>query len=60
ELKKLTIRYPHPLGEIVANYEVASGNLHADITLPAGLSGTFELHGKSHPLRGGKTELDLQ
>jgi alpha-L-rhamnosidase len=60
DLKKLTIRYPHPLGEIVARYEVAGGSLHAEITLPAGLGGTFEWHGTSHPLHGGKTDLDLQ
>jgi hypothetical protein len=60
DLKKLTVRYPHPLGEIVAHYEVAGGSLHAEITLPEGLNGTFEWHGKSHPLHGGKTNLDLQ
>jgi hypothetical protein len=60
DLQKLTIRYPHPLGEIVARYEVAGGSLHTEITLPVGLSGTFEWHGKSHPLHGGKTNLDLQ
>ena len=60
DLKKLTIRYPHPLGEIVAHYEEAGGSLHAEIILPADLSGTFEWHGKSHPIHGGKTNLDLQ
>ena len=60
DLKKLTVRYPHPLGEIVAHYEMAGGSLHAEITLPANLSGTFEWHGKSHPIHGGKTNLDLQ
>jgi alpha-L-rhamnosidase len=60
DLKKLTVRYPHPLGEIVTHYEMAGDNLHAEITLPAGLGGTFEWHGKSHPLHGGKTSLDLQ
>jgi hypothetical protein len=60
DLKRLTIRYPHPLGEIVAHYEVTGSGLHAEITLPAGLSGIFEWQGKSHPLHGGKTTLDLR
>jgi hypothetical protein len=55
DLKKLTIRYPHPLGEIVAQYEMTARGLHAEITLPAGLSGAFEWHGQSHPLSSGKT-----
>jgi alpha-L-rhamnosidase len=59
DLKKLTVRYPHTLGEIVAHYEVTGSGLHAEITLPSGLSGTFEWQGKSHPLRAGKTTLNV-
>jgi hypothetical protein len=59
DLKKLTVRYPHPLGEIVAHYEVTGSGLHAEITLPSGLSGTFEWQGKSHPLRAGATTLNV-
>jgi hypothetical protein len=59
-MKKLTIRYPHPLGEIVARYEVTARGLHAEITVPAGLNGSFEWHGQSHPLSAGKTTLDLR
>jgi hypothetical protein len=55
ELKKLSVRYPHPLGEIVAHYEVTGDGLHADVTLPSGLSGTFEWKGKSRPLQAGRT-----
>ena len=60
DLKKLTIRYPHPLGMIEAKYEVIGAGLHAEITLPTGLSGTLEWHGKSHPLAPGKATLNLQ
>jgi hypothetical protein len=60
DMKKLTIRYPHPLGEIVARYEVTARGLHAEITVPAGLNGSFEWHGQSHPLSAGKTTLDLR
>ena len=58
-LKKLTVRYPHPLGMIVANYEVTGQGLHAEITLPPGLGGTFEWHGKSHPLASEKATFDV-
>jgi alpha-L-rhamnosidase len=60
DLKKLTIRYPHPQGEIIAHYEIVGSALHAEITLPTGLTGTFEWRGKSHPLHGGKTNLEFQ
>ncbi len=59
DLKKLTVRYPHRLGEIVARYEVTARGLHAEITLPPGLHGSFEWQGQSHPLHGGKTNLEL-
>jgi alpha-L-rhamnosidase len=60
DLKKLMVRYPHPLGEIVARYEVTARGLHAEITLPPGLQGTLEWHGQSHPLGTGKTTFDVQ
>jgi alpha-L-rhamnosidase len=60
DLKKLTVRYPHPLGEIVAHYEMTSGGIHAEITLPPGLSGTFEWQGRSRVLRPGRTTLKIQ
>jgi hypothetical protein len=59
-LKKLTVRYPHPLGMIEAHYEVTGSGVHAEITLPPGLSGTWEWHGKSHPLAAGKAAFDVQ
>ena len=59
DLKKLTVRYPHPLGEIVVHYEVSGNSLHAEITLPPGLTGTFEWKGKSHILSGGTTTVNV-
>jgi alpha-L-rhamnosidase len=59
-LKKLTVRYPHPLGMIEAQYEVTSSGLHAEVTLPPGLSGTLEWHGKSLPLTAGKATFNVQ
>lgn len=60
DLKKLTIRYPHPQGMIEAHYELTGGGLRAEITLPPGLSGTFEWHGKSRPLAAGKATFNVQ
>lgn len=58
-LKKLAIRYPHPLGDIVAHYEVTGNGLHAEITLPPGLQGTFEWKGQIRNLSAGETTLNL-
>ena len=60
DLQKLDIRYPHPLGEIEAHYQVTGQTLHVQVTLPTGLSGTFQWHGKSHPLGAGITKFDVQ
>ena len=59
DLKKLTVRYPHPLGEIVGALRGDGELLQAEITLPAGLEGTFEWHGATHLLHAGKTTLEL-
>ena len=60
DLKKLTVHYPHPLGEIVAHYETTARGLHAEIILPSDLSGTFEWRGTSHPLRSGRTTFNVE
>lgn len=60
DLTKLNIRYPHPLGEIDAHYQVIGSGLHLQITLPNGLSGTFEWHGKSRNLRAGTASFTVQ
>jgi alpha-L-rhamnosidase len=60
DVKELTIRYPHPLGELVARYAVTSRGLHAEFNLPAGLLGTFEWQGQSHRLGAGKTTFNVQ
>ena len=59
DLKKLTVRYPHPLGEIVAHYEWEGELLKVEIILPAGLEGSFEWHGATHLLHAGRTTLVL-
>jgi alpha-L-rhamnosidase len=59
DLKKLTVRYPHPLGEIVAHYQWAGELLKVEILLPEGLEGSFEWHGTAHSLHAGKTTFVL-
>ena len=58
-LKQITIRYPHPLGEIVAHYTVTDKALHAEITLPPGLHGTFEWQGTTRLLPPGETTIAI-
>jgi hypothetical protein len=57
-LTTLTVRYPHPKGEIVAHYDrQQNGPLNAEITLPSGLSGSFVWAGVSHELHPGVNHL---
>lgn len=60
DLETLDIRYPHPLGEIEAHYQQTSRGMHVQVTLPPGLRGTFEWHGKSRPLESGVATFDVQ
>jgi len=48
---------PHPLGRIEVRYEQEATGLRATITLPEGLSGTFEYEGQVFPLREGSNQL---
>jgi len=53
-LRRADGRVPHPLGDIdVKLVREGERGLHAEVTLPSGLSGTFEWQGKSRPLREG-------
>ncbi len=62
-LKEVTARAPHPLGDIVVHCRrtgaPASHGLHAEITLPPGLQGTFVWQGMSRPLGPGETTIDV-
>jgi hypothetical protein len=42
------------------NYEVNGGELHAELELPAGLTGEFVWKGKTTALKGGRVVLDLR
>jgi hypothetical protein len=51
-------RVPHPLGDIDVGLVRSGGRgLRADVTLPAGLTGTFEWNGRREALQGGRQEL---
>jgi hypothetical protein len=66
-LPSLTATYPHPQGEIKVDYHytgprdshVRGGStLHADITLPGTLNGTFQFDGRSWPLHPGPNQIE--
>ncbi len=55
ELRRVSGTMPHPAGDISASYTVASdGRLSAQITLPAGVEGTFRWKGREWPLGPGE------
>jgi hypothetical protein len=59
-LRRLSAAVPHPLGgEIAVELDRAAGPLRAVVTLPAGVTGTFQWSGSEHPLRPGRQELRL-
>jgi hypothetical protein len=57
-LQRAEGRIPHPLGDIeVALERVGADGVRGVVTLPAGLSGTFEWGGKRIPIRAGRQEV---
>jgi len=59
-LKRAEGRVPHPLGDIDVTLErVGTNSVRGVVTLPAGLTGTFEWGGKQIPLRAGRQEVRL-
>lgn len=57
-LKHAEGRIPHPLGDIDVVFDrVGTAGLRGTVTLPQGLSGTFEWRGKHIALRGGRQEI---
>lgn len=60
DLTSLEAAYPAPQGLIAMKYLVKDGGLHAELTLPAGLTGEFVWKGKTTALKGGNVTLDLK
>jgi hypothetical protein len=52
-LDHLKATFPHPLGDIVVEYQRDGSNLTASVTLPGTLTGTFVCNGKTQPLKPG-------
>jgi alpha-L-rhamnosidase len=60
ELKQASGKLPHPAGDLLVNLErKGEQGIRAEITLPAGLTGTFTWNGKSAPLKAGKQVISL-
>jgi alpha-L-rhamnosidase len=58
-LTSISARMPHPAGDIVTHYEKAGGGWVFDVTLPPGLTGTFQFGGRSAALAEGPNHLDF-
>jgi alpha-L-rhamnosidase len=59
-LRRASGRVPHPLGDIdVQLARVGERGVRAEITLPAGLTGTFAWQGREVPLHAGRQQLTL-
>jgi hypothetical protein len=59
-LKHLSVSYPSPRGEILAEYTVSTSGTSAKVILPPELSGTLKWDGKSYPLSSGANALILR
>ena len=58
DIREIGGSMPHPAGEIAVKYKVGR-KLQAEITLPAGVSGTFYWKGTETPLHSGTNKLSL-
>jgi len=57
-LRSLTATYPHPQGDIKVEYTRKVAGLHAKISMPGKLSGSFVFNGKTWPLRPGVNSIE--
>lgn len=60
KLTQLRATMPHPKGAIAVSYTALPSGINADITLPAGITGTFRWHGQSVPLHSGSQSVKLR
>ena len=59
-LENLSASMPHKYGRIKVEYKVRGKNLTANIELPEGLSGNFQLKGQSRSLQAGTNSFKLK
>ncbi|MCM5663071.1 family 78 glycoside hydrolase catalytic domain [Galbibacter mesophilus] len=59
-LKTVSAAMPHPKGKIETSYNVKGKWLHASITLPMGLEGTFTFNDEEYNLKPGKNNLKIK
>jgi hypothetical protein len=52
-LPSLAATYPHPAGSIEVKYQRKGAGIDATIKLPGSLTGEFDYHGKTQPLKPG-------
>lgn len=58
-LKHLSVAYPSPRGEILAEYTVGAAGTNAKVILPGGLTGTLQWGGRDYHLKVGTNEVTL-
>jgi alpha-L-rhamnosidase len=58
-LRSLSGEMVHPQGRIAADLHFENGHVHGNITLPAGMTGTFRFAGKSLELQPGSQSIKL-
>ena len=59
-LKHVSVAYPSPHGEILAEYTLGGAGTSAKVTLPLGLTGTLRWGVKSYPQSEGTNTIMLQ
>jgi len=59
KISKIGGEMPHPAGKIVVNYVVIANKVNVEITLPAGISGSFVWKGKSYALKSGENRFSI-
>lgn len=59
KLMKVSGAIPHPKGEIAVSLDQNSGRLKAEVSLPAGVTGTFIWQGQQRELKPGNNTLNF-
>ncbi len=60
KLQHVTATMPHPKGAIRVDVRMRNNQLLANVELPPGVTGEFDYHGKTVPLKPGKNHVELK